>query len=58
MCEEIKKKEKELIDEMIDASRFYRSERLDMSIGEIVNLFREKEIIIAPKFQIISQPNS
>ena len=28
-----------------------KSERMDMSFGEIINMYRDKEIIISPEYQ-------
>lgn len=30
-----------------------KSERMDMSFGEIINMYRDKEIIISPEYQSV-----
>lgn len=41
----------EVSSEMELANQYYKTERLDMSVGEILNLYKEGEIIIDPEFQ-------
>ena len=42
---------KELDDQIRKYRQEIKSERMDMSFGEIINMYREKEIIISPEYQ-------
>lgn len=41
----------DLNDQLVESRKEIRTDRLDMSFGEIINMYNEDEIIISPEFQ-------
>ena len=49
----IKKKQKALEEQILKTRKVIRTDRMDMSFGEIMNMYDEGELIISPEFQRI-----
>lgn len=47
----IKKKQKALEEQILKTRKVIRTDRMDMSFGEIMNMYDEGELIISPEFQ-------
>ncbi len=55
MLEEVRRK---IDNEIKEAKNDFTAERLDMSIGEMLNLYKNKELFIAPEFQRLFRWNN
>lgn len=51
MMDRVNKLRKNLDEEIIKAKNDFYSERLDMSIGELLNIYKDNELEISPEFQ-------
>lgn len=47
----MKDKRQKIDDEIIEARNEIRTDKLDISFGEIANLYENKELIISPEYQ-------